>query len=52
MLALGKDGNAYLLNRNNLGGVAAPVAQLSVDGVMPHITRARGPILFSAPPAT
>jgi PQQ enzyme repeat len=52
VLALGKDGNAYLLNRNNLGGVAAPVAQLSVDGVMPHITRARGPILFSAPPAT
>jgi hypothetical protein len=33
VLALGKDGNAYLLNRNNLGGVAAPVAQLSVDGV-------------------
>ena len=29
---LGKDGNAYLLNRNNLGGIAAPVAQLSVDG--------------------
>jgi hypothetical protein len=34
VLALGKDGNAYLLNRNNLGGVAAPVAQLSVDGVI------------------
>ena len=32
VLALGKDGNAYLLNRNNLGGIAAPVAQLSVDG--------------------
>ena len=27
MLALGKDGNAYLLNRNNLGGITAPVAQ-------------------------
>ena len=26
VLALGKDGNAYLLNRNNLGGIAAPVA--------------------------
>jgi hypothetical protein len=34
VLALGKDGNAYLLNRNNLGGVAAPVASLSVDGVI------------------
>ena len=34
VLAIGKDGNAYLLNRNNLGGIAAPVAQLSVDGVI------------------
>ena len=34
VLALGKDGNAYLLNRNNLGGIAAPVAQLSVDGTI------------------
>ncbi len=33
VLALGKDGNAYLLNRNNLGGIVAPVAQQSVDGV-------------------
>jgi hypothetical protein len=32
VLATGKDGNAYLLNRNNLGGIAAPVAQLSVGG--------------------
>jgi hypothetical protein len=30
VLATGKDSNAYLLNRNNLGGVAAPVGQLSV----------------------
>jgi hypothetical protein len=30
VLALGKDSNAYLLNRNNLGGITAPVAQLSV----------------------
>src|SRR5262249_38925894 len=30
VLALGKDGNAYLLNRNNLGGITAPVFQLSV----------------------
>src|SRR3954470_4239944 len=34
VLALGKDSNAYLLNRNNLGGIAAPVAQLSVDGAI------------------
>jgi hypothetical protein len=34
VLATGKDGNAYLLDRNNLGGIAAPVAQLSVDGVI------------------
>ena len=36
VLALGKDGNAYLLNRNNLGGIAAPVAQLSGVGPGPH----------------
>jgi len=30
VLATGKDNNAYLLNRNNLGGITAPVAQLSV----------------------
>ena len=34
VLALGKDSNAYLLNRNNLGGIAAPIAQLSVDSVI------------------
>jgi hypothetical protein len=33
-LALGKDGNAYLLNRNNLGGITAPVASANVDGVI------------------
>lgn len=27
VVALGKDGNAYLLNRTNLGGVSLPVAQ-------------------------
>jgi hypothetical protein len=27
VLALGKDRNAYLVNRNNLGGITAPVAQ-------------------------
>ena len=32
VLALGKDSNAYLINRNNLGGVAAPVAQANVSG--------------------
>ncbi len=30
-VALGKDGMAYLLNRNNLGGVGTPLAQLSVN---------------------
>ena len=30
VLALGKDGNAYLVNRSNLGGIGAPVAQASV----------------------
>jgi hypothetical protein len=34
VLALGKDGNAYLLNRNNLGGIIAPVAFANVDGVI------------------
>ena len=32
VLALGKDLNAYLVNRNNLGGITAPVAQASVSG--------------------
>ena len=30
VLALGKDSNAYLVNRNNLGGITAPVAQANV----------------------
>jgi hypothetical protein len=34
VLALGKDGNAYLVNRSNLGGVGAPVASAGVDGTM------------------
>src|SRR5438270_10345920 len=33
VLALGKDGNAYLVNRNNLGGIALPVAQANVNGI-------------------
>src|SRR4029077_12013191 len=32
VLALGKDRNAYLLNRNNLGGITASVAQANVSG--------------------
>src|ERR1051325_5105016 len=31
ILALGKDGNAYLLNRTNLGGISAPLYQSSVS---------------------
>src|SRR4029077_3716884 len=31
VVSLGKDGNAYLLNRGNLGGVSNPVAQLNVS---------------------
>jgi outer membrane protein assembly factor BamB len=31
VVALGKDGNAYLLNRTNLGGVSAPLAQAQVS---------------------
>jgi hypothetical protein len=30
VVALGKDGNAYLLNRSNLGGITAPVASLHI----------------------
>ena len=31
VVAMGKDGNAYLLNRGNLGGIAAPVASLNLS---------------------
>jgi hypothetical protein len=34
IVALGKDGNAYLLNRDNLGGISAPVASAHVAGVI------------------
>src|SRR5439155_23379230 len=30
VVALGKDGNAYLLNRSNLGGISAPIDSLSL----------------------
>jgi len=33
VLALGKDSNAYLVDRNNLGGVTSPVAQAGVSGI-------------------
>jgi PQQ enzyme-like repeat protein len=32
-LALGKDNNAYLVNRNNLGGIGGPVYQANVSGI-------------------
>jgi hypothetical protein len=31
LVALSKDGNAYLINRNNLGGISAPVASAAVS---------------------
>jgi hypothetical protein len=33
VLALGKDSNAYLVNRNNLGGINGPVYQANVSGI-------------------
>ena len=33
VLALGKDSNAYLLDRNNLGGITSPVTQANVSGI-------------------
>lgn len=39
LVALGKDGKAYLINRNNLGGITAPVASATV---------ASGPIIQAA----
>src|SRR6059058_2346512 len=33
VLALGKDGNAYLVNRNNLGGIGGIVYQANVMGI-------------------
>jgi hypothetical protein len=33
VLALGKDSNAYLVNRNNLGGITSPLAQANVSGL-------------------
>jgi len=33
VLALGKDSNAYLLNRNNLGGITSALAQANVGGI-------------------
>ncbi len=33
VLALGKDSNAYLVDRNNLGGITSAVAQANVSGI-------------------
>jgi len=33
LLALGKDSNAYLVNRNSLGGIVSPVALADVSGI-------------------
>src|SRR5438034_2451176 len=40
VLALGKDGKAYVINRNNLAGIASPVAQASVSGTVNRGTSA------------
>jgi hypothetical protein len=40
ILALGKDGNAYLLNRTNLGGITAPLYQATVSGPSSPIIQA------------
>jgi hypothetical protein len=34
VVSLGKDGNAYLLNRTNLGGVSVPLAKAALLGTM------------------
>lgn len=36
VVALGKDGNEYLLNRTNLGGVTVPLAQAHLTGQQLH----------------
>jgi outer membrane protein assembly factor BamB len=48
VLALGKDGNAYLVNRNNLGGISAPLAKIAVSGAS-IIT---GPAIFNTASST
>jgi outer membrane protein assembly factor BamB len=40
-LALGKDGNGYLLNRQNLGGVGTALQTLAVSGLFNHTATAR-----------
>src|SRR5262245_23251816 len=40
VVALGKDGNAYLLNRSNLGGITAPVASSHVSNASNGIVNA------------
>jgi len=33
VVAMGKDGNAYLVNRDNLGGISAPIASAQLAGI-------------------
>src|SRR5262249_1544436 len=52
VVALGKDGNAYLLDRTNLGGISTPVAQAQVagneiiNGPAAHTTSSRTYVAF------
>jgi hypothetical protein len=40
VVAMGKDGNAYLLDRDNLGGISAPVASANVSDINVDILNA------------
>jgi outer membrane protein assembly factor BamB len=45
ILALGKDGNAYLVNGNNLGGISDPIEKTQVS----HASIITGPAVYAGP---